>query len=371
MKIVILKNNFKNGLSVVERAVSETSHLPVLKHVLLKTVNGRLQLAATNLEQAVTRFVSGKIIEEGGLTIPFGALYSIISNLNDEKINLETKNNNLVLKTDNYEAQIRGLSEDDFPIIPKLENRENFVEISAAVLKNSLNQVLPAARISEIRPELSGALFDFQVTLLKIAATDSFRLAEKNIPDSQFKTNFTQPFKIIIPLKTVQEILRVFSDKEMINIAVDASQILLKNDDVELISRLIDGNYPDYEPIIPKNFETDVLVDKAHLVSAIKLVSNFSGKVSDIKFKIQPNLKTLEVYSANQYLGENNYLIPAKVTGAAFEDISFNWHYLLDGLRVIERESLFFGVNGNVKPALFKATDDNSYFYILMPIKSV
>lgn len=371
MKLLILKNNLKSGLAVVERAVGESSNLPVLKTVLLKTVDNRLKLVTTNLEQAVTRFVSGKIIEEGGVSIPFGTLYNIVNNLNEEKLNLEVKNNVLILKTDNYEAKIQGLGEDDFPLIPKLHNKEKFLEIEASLIRGAINQVVGAARISEIRPELSGLLFDFQLTLLKLVATDSFRLAEKTIVANQFKTNFDTSFKIIIPLKTIQEVLRIFSDEETVKIYFDAHQILFQNEDLEVISRLIEGNYPDYEQIIPKKFETEIWMGREHLFSAVKLVSSMSGKVNDVKFKIQSNLKTLEIYSANQYLGENNYLIPAKIQGAPFDEVAFNWHYLLDGLKAVNQEDVFFGVNSSAKPALLRGSEDNSYFYILMPIKAI
>ena len=368
MKLVVLKNNFREGLSSIERAVAENNNLPILKNVLIKTFNNKIQLSATNLELAITKFISGKIIEEGSITVPLSTLLTIVNNTNNERINLEVENNTLNFKTDNYKAVIQGLPEEEFPIIPKLENLNNHLQLDSEIFKNGLIKVINAVQISEIRPEISGILLDFQVTNFKLVATDSFRLAEKTFNESNFKSNFPRGFKIIIPLKTAQELLRILSDG-LVTILIDPNQILFKNDDLEIISRLIDGTYPDYEQIIPKSLETEITVDKDHFMSAVKLVSTFSGKINDVKISIKNGDKSLEVYSANQYLGENKYLIPIKVKGPAFE-VSFNWRYLMDGLKNFEAKELIFGVNGDNRPSVLKNQNDATYFYILMPIRS-
>lgn len=368
MKVVLFRDNLKDGLSAAEKAVSDNSSLPILKNILLKTSNNKIKLVTTNLELAITKLISGKIIEEGSLTIPFQTFYSIVNNTNHDRINLEKIDNNFVFKTDNYEAKIQGTHEDDFPIIPKLENIDHYLEIDPVVLKEAISKVVNAAQISDIRPEISGVLFDFQMTILKLVATDSFRLAEKTLTNNQFRHNFDHSFKVIIPLKTIQEIVKIFSNDQPIKISLDNSQILFKNNDIEVISRLIDGNYPDYEQIIPKNIEVEIIINKEHFINSLKLVSNFSGKTNDIYLAIK-NQKTLEVYSNSQLLGENNYLIPAKVKGQDFEGIAFNWRYLLDGLRAVDGESIIFGSNGLNRPAIIKSLEDKSYFYILMPIR--
>lgn len=370
MKIIILKGNLKESLAAVEKAISENSSLPILKNVLLKTYNNRIKIAATNLNLAITRMTSGKIIEEGGLTIPFSTFYSLVNNSDNERITLETEGNNLIFKTDNYSAKIQGVNQEEFPIIPKIENEESFIEIDNTFLKDSIYKVLNAAQISEIRPEISGILMDFQITQIKLVATDAFRLAHKTINNNQFKTNFNQGFKITIPLKTISEVIKIFPENQPIKIFLDSNQILFKNEETELISRLIDGEYPDYEQIIPKTIDNEITINKDQLVNAIKLASNFSGKTNDIKLKINENQKVLEVYSSSQYLGENNYLIPVKFKGKDFGEISFNWRYFLDGLKTVDNENLIFGVNETNKPSIIKPVEDNSYFYILMPIKT-
>src|SRR3989344_7734986 len=158
MKLIVLRNNLKDGLNAVERASLESANLPILKNVLLKTFNNKIQLSATNLELAVTRFISGKIIEEGSLTVPLGTLLSIVNNTNSERINLEAENNTLKFKTDNYEAVIQGLPEEEFPIIPKIENNKNYLQINPELFKDNLLKVVSAVQVSEIRPEISGVL---------------------------------------------------------------------------------------------------------------------------------------------------------------------------------------------------------------------
>ena len=368
MKVVILKSNLKGGLSSVERAVGESSNLPVLRNVLLKTSGNKINISTTNLELAITKTISGKIIEEGGLTIPFSTLNNIVNNTTQERVSLEKDGDNFIFKTDNYEAKIQGLKEDEFPVIPKIKS-ENCIEFNPIILRKAINKVISAAQISEIRPEISGLLFDYQVTQIKLVATDSFRLAEKNISANQFKSDINHSFKVIVPLKTVQEVLRVFSDDEPIKLFIDDNQILFKNNNLQIISRLIDGEYPDYEQIIPKSIETELSVNKEHFINAVRLVSTFSGKNNDVNLALKNN-NVMEVYLANQMMGENNYMIPTKTDGKDFENISFNWRYLIDGLKVIDSENLIVGVNGNNRPAVIKSADDTSHFYILMPIKA-
>lgn len=371
MKIIILRSNLKESLAGVEKAISESGNLPILKNVLFTTFQNKIKICATNLDLAITKLASAKIIEEGGITVPFHTFYSLVNNSANERILIETDKNNLIFKTDNYSAKIQGVDKEDFPIIPKISNEDNSIEIDGGIFKEAINKVLTAAHISEVRPEISGVLMDFQITMMKFVATDAFRLAHKTVNNNQFKTNFNYGFKAIIPLRTISEVVKIFPENKSLKIFVDNNQILFRNEDTELISRLIDGEYPDYEQIIPKSMDTEITVNKEQLVNAVKLASNFSGQTNDVKIKIDSGNKVMEVHSANQYLGENNYLIPIKLKGAQFEEIAFNWRYFLDGLKVVDHENLVFGVNNNSKPSLIKHPEDASYFYILMPIKTV
>jgi len=303
------------------------------------------------------------------LIIPFNIFNSIITNLQTERINLDSKDNYLIIKTDNYQAKIHGNTKEEFPIIPQI-NSQAFLEFPTAVLKKTLSSVISAAQISEVKPELSGILFDFQVNSLKLAATDSFRLAEKNIINTQFKSNIEQGFKVIIPLKTIQEVNRIFKEEDdQISVYFEPNQVLFKTENSEIISRLISGDFPEYQTIIPQSSETEIVLNKEQLINAIKLTSSFTDRLNEVKISVKESAKNIEVFSFNQILGENQYLIPAKIKGTPLE-IVFNWRFLLDGVKVLDSENIFLGLNGDNKPVLIKSPGDISYFYILMPIKS-
>ncbi len=370
MKLIVLKENFKEGISIVERAAGDNTNLPVLKTALIKTEKSKLRFSATNLEIGSTHFINAKIIEEGGVAVPIATLSNIVSNIDSERISIETNNQTIIIKTDNYQAKIQGMHEEEFPIIPTIEEQKHHTQTQTLTLTEAISAIINAAQISEIRPELSGILFDFQNSTLKLAATDSFRLAEKTIANTLFKTTHQKTFRSIIPLKTCLEIGRMFKNNETIFIYTDPSQILFKTQNTELISRLIDGNYPDYEQIIPKNTETEIILDREQFINALKLVGSITGKINDVKINTKSGDKTMEIQALNQYVGENSYLIPAKIKGKGFSGIGFNWRYLIDGLKAINSKNILFQATSDAKPALIKSTEDETYFYILMPIKA-
>lgn len=369
MKLVLLKNNFREGLEKVGGAITQKDNLPVLRNVLLQTQEGKLMLSSTNLEMGISVLVSGKISEEGGMSVPFQTISNIVTNIENEKISLETKNTTLVIKTDNYEAKIQGTKTEDFPILPSTENKHS-IDINGKTLKEAINSIISAARVSEIRPELSGVLFDFQITLLKIVATDSFRLAEKTIYEKEFKTAIPRGLKVIVPIDAIHQALRIINDKDIVRIVFDVHQILFYSGETMLISRLIDGTYPDYEQIVPKTIETTLDIDKSQFLQSIKLVASFSGKSHDITLRLKEGKKALEVYSSNPALGENSYLVPVRCrSGEAFHNLAFNWRYMIDGIKALRGEKMILGINNETKPALIRSDDDPSYFYIIMPIR--
>ena len=369
MKLIVFRDNLKNGLLSAERAVADSSNLPILKNVLLRTIGTKIQLTTTNLELAITKLISGKIVEEGSFSVPFATFYSIVNNTTHDRMSLERSETNFTVRTDNYEAKMQGAVAEDFPLIPRMEDILRYIEIDPVVFQDALSQVISAAHISDIRPEISGVFFDFQMTALKLVATDSFRLAEKIVDGGKFKHTFDAGFRAIVPLRAAQELLRVISRTAPLYVHYDGNQMLFRSDDIEIISRLIDGMYPDYEQIIPKDAETEVAIDKAHFMNAVKLVSNFSGKTNDVRLSTDVEGKTVTVHSVNQFLGENKYLIPARVTGASIENIPFNWRYLLDGLKSLSSESVVLRLNGSNRPALMRSADDLSFLYIVMPIR--
>src|SRR3989344_1166322 len=305
MKSIVIKGNLYDGLGVVERAVGENQNLPILKNILLEADQNHIHLTATNLEIAITATISGKTIEPGRTTIPAGMFANIVGNIQTERLNLEEQKNILEIKTDNYEAKIQTLPSDDFPLIPKIKNTKIHLTVRGDVLKEALAQTTICAQFSELRPELSSILFSYSVDQLTLAATDSFRLGQKTIPKQYLSGNATEPFSILVPLKTANELLRIIKTDDPINISLDENQILFSTSGFECISRLIDGTFPEYENLVPKKFQTEVMVSREELLAALKLVSVFSTRVQEVKFKIPKEQKNIELFSLDQTIGEN------------------------------------------------------------------
>jgi DNA polymerase III subunit beta len=366
MKLIVIKGNLKDGLNIVERSSSENTSLPILKNVLLEAVDNKIQLTATNLEIATTSWVAGKVIEPGRITVPLNLLSGVLANLGSERLNLETKDNVLEIKTDNYKAIIQGLSAEDFPLIPRLKNETRSLDIKGDILKETLSQVLPSVQVNELRPELTAILFNFNLDHLKMVATDGFRLAEKTLAHNQFKANYEEAFRMLLPLKSAHEIARIIKENETVKIFYDSNQVLFSTEQMKFNSRVLEGNYPDYTAIIPKSFDTEILIEREELINGLKLAGVFTSKVNEIRIKIHTEKKVIEIFSTDQ-AGENSYLIPAKIKGNGRE-VSFNWKYLLDGLRALSTEEIFWGINEENKPALLRSPNDATYFYILMPI---
>lgn len=371
MELIVLKTNLKEGMSALGKIGSENATLPILKNCLIETYENKIKFSVTNLEVAISSMIPAKVVKDGSITVPLSVLSSIINNLESERVSLETKTNNLVIKTENYQAKIQGTKKEEFPIIPKIANENEYLELESGLLKDTLLSIMTASQSSAMRPELGGILFDYQVNIIKFAATDSFRLAERTIDENQYKSNIEQKLRTIIPLKTVQELVRVMSEKdeEKVKVYFDPSQVLFKTEKFELMSRVINGEFPDYQPIIPKMTSIEVVVNRDQLVNALKLTGSFSDKMNEIRMIIKDGVKNIELFSSNPILGENQYLIPAKIKGDSIE-IVFNWKFLFDGLKSITTENITIGLNGDNKPAIIKPMNVNDYFYIIMPINN-
>jgi len=369
MKIICLQENLKNALNTTERIIGRNLTLPILNNLLLETDKGRLKISSTNLEIGINYWISGKIEKDGVITVPAKILSNFVNNLPNKKIEFEVKSGVLYLKCENYRAQIKGQDAKDFPIIPKIQPKiTNSIDLD--VLKIGLSQVVGVATVSESRPEISGILFNFNKNNLKLVATDSFRLSEKTINIENLEEE-----SVIIPQRTIQELIRILIEvsefKEVNNqvkIVLSNNQVLFDLGDIQLISRLIDGQYPNYQQIIPTSFRTKVILNKEDFIKAIKIASIFSSKINDIKFIISLK-KGFEVFAQNTDIGENKSQINAEIEGDPLE-ISFNWRYILDGLNNITSQKIFFGLNTGDNPVILKPIGDESYLYVVMPIKA-
>lgn len=371
MKIVCLQENLKRGLDIVQNIIGKNLTLPILNNILLNADKKQLKLSTTDLEMAITTYVSCKIEKEGTITIPAKLLVNLINNLPNKKIEINVKNNIVYIKCENYKSNIKGLDTKDFPIIPKAKS-ENVLEIDSFKLKNGLEQVVNFTSFSDIRPEITGVLFNFSSkNKLKLVATDSFRLGEKTINLKDNKIKDINSKSIIIPHKTIQELIRIISnqkDSEIIKINIEDNQVSFELYKSQIISKIIEGNYPSYQQLISQQFETTILIDKEEIVKAIKLSSFFSSKINDVRLKINSKKSIIEIFSQDIELGENLSELKTEIRGKDLE-IVFNYKYLLDGLNSINTKKVILGFNGEISPGIIKPEGGDDFIYVVMPIK--
>lgn len=365
MKIICLQEKLKKAIGIVERITGKNINLPILSNVLLETEKGRLKISATDLELGLNVWVSAKVEKEGRATVPVNILSKFISSLPQDKIFLEAKKNNLVVECQDFKADIKGLKPDDFPIIPKIEDKP-FLTLSAQELYQSLSQVYQAASFSDTRPEIAGVFFKLsQNGTLRLVATDSFRLAEKTLKKV---TKEGKGKAIIIPIKAVVELIRILDNMNgEVKLTIKDNQLLFDMGDVRLVSRLIEGRFPDYERIIPQEFITEVTLEKDSLVEAIRIASYFVSKVNDVNFHFSPQGK-LEISSGSQEVGFHNSSLKADIQGENLS-LTFNYRYVLDGLNNIDNKKARISLHGKEKPLLLRGLNDKSYLYIVMPVR--
>lgn len=374
MKLSILKENFLAGLNVVSRATSKSITLPILNNILLSTEKNFLKLSATDLELGIKYWTLSKVEKEGSITIPAKFLINLISFVSDQKINLEVKNNVLHVEGKNYKNQIKGLKPEEFPIIPEIKN-DKFLEIDVQELKEGLSQIVDTASPSQTRPEISGIYFSLSKNLIEMVTTDSFRLAEKKLNLSKFSPD--QSFSLIVLQKTIRELINIFGERpEKLKVYFSPNQIMFESKmtefshpQIQITSRLIEGEYPNYKEIIPKDFKTQLILQKQEFLSQIKTASLFSGKVNEINLKINPEQEIIEISAQDQDLGQSKSQIKGKIKGEKI-DISFNYRFLIGGLSNIKSKEVIFELNGEEGPGVLKPTGDASFIYVVMPIKS-
>ena len=288
MKISSLQENLKNGLFIVGHIAGKNINLPILNNVMIKSVQGDIKLITTDLETGITSRVRGKIEKEGEFTIESKILSDYIALLPNQKVDLEINENNASVKCENYKTTIKGESSEEYPLVPEVEKKVYF-KVDVNDFKKALSQVVFAVSNSETRMELSGVFFSFNKEKLIMAATDSYRLAEKSI---NIKTNTEEEKNVIIPAKALQEVIRIISilkneelqENKDITFYLSDNQILFIIGNTEIISRLIDGQYPDYKQIIPINCKTKAKINRLELLRAVKAaaLSGVAGRATGL-----------------------------------------------------------------------------------------
>lgn len=373
MKISCTRENLSKALSIVGGIANKNVNLPILGNVLIKADDQKTEIIATNLELAVITHIRSKVDEPGSFTVPARTLSEFVNLLSDEKIEMELKDNELVITCGRSATKIKGTMADEFPVIPSVSTGSGFL-FDAEELKSGLGQTVSSLAKSEIRPELSGMYFGFNTQYfngLVLAGTDSYRLAEKKIKIQQGEGEF----RIIVPGRTSQEIIHILSladseDKEKnVRMMVGENQIALHYGNVQLVSRLVEGNYPDYGQIIPKEFKTISVFDTGKMAKEIKMASLFTTTgVNAISCVINSKEGVVKLSSTSSQTGEYSSEISSDIKGDD-NSIMLNHRYVLDGLNNIKTDNVLFKVINADSPCLFTPKDDESFLYIVMPIR--
>lgn len=363
MKIECSIDKIKKSLSLVERITGKNLTLPVLGSVLWVATGRTLKLRSTNLNIGIEVEIPAKIEKEGVVAVRGDILSSLFSVLQgDLLVKFELINGNLLVKTNTSTILLKSIPHEDFPTIPIVEGESLLIPNKKFI--EGVKSVYYSASVSEIKPEIGSVYIYPEDDMLVFVSTDSFRLAEKKIKIKQ-KLSFSG---ILIPFKNISEIIKVFEgEEEDLKITLQKNQISFTTDNIYLTSRVVDGNFPDYKQIIPKNPTTKAVVLKQDFISSLKISNIFSDKFNQVIMTIKPNEKIFEIESKNTDIGENTTLIAGALSGDNVS-VNFNYKYMLDCFQSISGDSLNLELNGNNKPMIIKGVGDSSFMYLVMPM---
>ena len=363
MKLQVTQENLNKALSSVARIANTRGTLPILANVVLRTVGTRLTIAATNLDIAITHYIGSKVGEEGSITVPARLMQDFVGSLPSGVIELKLDDYKLHITTDQYNSVINGVSAEEFPVMPAIAEGKNLV-IPAKSLKKGLQQVLVAASNDEARPVLTGLYMHTAGGKMYIASTDSYRLAEKEIMP------LSEDLNLLIPASSMQELLRIIGDQDTdIEIIYDDQQVLFKVGEVELMTRLIDGTYPDYKKLIPTDFAVTAKLKRSDFVNITKVSSLFAKEsAGSVTIHVDSDKQAVSIRSVASQLGENTAQANAEVSSEG--SITLNSRYLLDALGTLSSDEVVLCFNGKLEPCVLKEAKSSDYIHVIMPLKS-
>jgi len=366
MELTVTQENLARALSAVGRVASTKTQLPILSNILLRTDSNRLLVAATNLEIATTQYIGAKVIKPGAITIPARLVSEFISSLPRESVDLKVVNDNLHIKSGKYTSIINGVIADDFPELPTI-NEDSSIQYSVKTedFKQAVSQTIITTSNDTTRPVLTGVYWHSHEGQLVLAATDGYRLSERVLVPT------TSEVSAIIPTQTLQEVLRTITDDgEEVDILFDETQVRFRINDAEIISRLIDGNFPDYRQLVPKKSDTIITIPKSDFVRITKIAGLFARESGgSVTLTADEQNKSLSIHSIASQMGENTSEATANVTGEG--QVTLNSRYLTEALSVVDGDSVEFSFSGKLAPCVLKSTDPKTnYYHIIMPLKS-
>lgn len=368
MKLFCSLKDLDYAINIVNKAISPNNTLPVLNNILIKAEGKRLYFSATNLEIAISCSIQADVRSEGNITVPAKLITSYVSLLTDEKVEINVADGlNLSLTTNSSSTKIKCINADEFPLIPKIDKGQEF-SVKIDELHESITETVFAASTNTTRPVLSGVLLLSSDGYLKMVATDSYRLAEKVLKISK---KLEEEVYSIVPARTLTELSKIISKAQAKEVTVNVSknQVLFSIDGIELISRLIEGKFPDYDKIIPRDEKTKIEVSVEEFSLVLKRVSLFARENNNsVKISVTNDGK-LTVSSDETRIGEEKADVLIKIEGDN-NKISLNAQYLLDVLTYIPEDKVILIINDKSSPALIKPVKGEGYIYIIMPLKA-
>lgn len=364
MKVICSVENVKNAVLTAERFSGRHITLPILSHLLLRATEKKVVILGTNLEMGIEYSLPGKVQKPGAVTAPARQLSQLVQSLTDEVANIESDSHQLSIHTPSSDSTLNGLNPEDFPKLPTIKTEHSFL-LPAHILHGALAQVLPSVAVSSLKVELSGVFLAARDGALTLAATDSFRLAEKTITHLE---NIHATVECIVPARTLQEVLHTTPTDADLEIRIGEHQIVFAWGESRIISRLVDGTYPPYQKIIPKAYETTLAVSGEDLLKRIRLASVFSTRLNDVTISFSPT--EIEVATANSESGGSRSRLQVKGRGKSGSAM-FNYRYLTDGIEAAGGGQMVMHMNGSSGPTLIQNPTDTSFTYLVMPIRSV
>ncbi len=366
MKLELNLKKLKDAISLIERVAGKHMTLPVLSCVLIEVKNNTALFKATNLDIGIEVSVPAKSNEDGVMAVPANIMSSFVSQItgDNQLIKMDDSSGNLLITTAKSKGTIKTQAFDDFPSIPRVVEGKEFSIPSDAFLKG-LKSVWYSSSISSVKPELSSVFVYKDQSDLVFVATDSFRLAEKKIKIPS-TVNIGD---ILIPYKNIPDILRVLENiSGNVTVLINKNLISFTSGEVYLVSRLIDGVFPDYRQIVPKSFITEVVVLKQDIINALKVSNIFSDKFNQVHLSVDPKGKMFSIQTKNSDIGENSTSVDSALTGDPIE-INFNYKYIADSFQSIDADSLTLQFSGNNRPMVIKpVSGDQTFMYLAMPM---
>jgi DNA polymerase-3 subunit beta len=362
MKLLCTTEQLKNAVNLAEKMTGKNLTLPTLHALLFIATGNSLKIRSTNLAVGIEVEIPAKIEKEGVVLVKGDIISNVVSNINSKKdITLSLENENLTISTDSINTVIKCLPQEEFPTLPVVEG-ESF-EIKSSVLQEGIRSVYFCSATTEIKPEISSIFIYTDQDSLNFVATDSFRLAEKKIKVK----NIPEISKILIPYKSISDILRVldtFSDS--VTISFNRNQLSIYGKGIYFTTRLIDGSFPDYRMIVPKEEKTKIVVIKQELLSILRLSTIFADKFLQVVFSVDSKNKKVFINSKNSDVGSSNSSIDAVIEGEPIE-VSFNLKYFMDVFQAVSSDSISISCTEPHKPIVIRGVQDNSFLYLLMP----